>query len=172
MHYNVDSRFCLESKLHEDRVCRAVFSVIYSDWRKTAASQMVVRTNFLICNMVGSVPPNPLPVFQQSWQWCFEAEGFVPMNFSAGFVLWAAEGDVSHRSTIAIAFTAAYSLACDSLGRCSEMHSVKQNAMIHQDKFKSDTLLSFYYPWMWAPRGAMLIFPLSGMIIQKVFIAE
>lgn len=52
------------------------------------------------------------------------------------------------------------------------MHGVKQNALIHQDKFKSDTLLSFYYPWMWAPRGAMLIFPLSGMIIQKVFTAE
>lgn len=157
MYYNVDCRVCLDSKLHEDSICGCILN--HLQWlTQNGCFTNGCQDKLLNLQYGGKclpfLPGSPFPPPLQLY-----------LSAVRAVMLWG-------WGCLFLAFSAAYSLACDSLGLCSEMHIVKQNGFIHQDTFKSGTLLSFYYPWMWAPRGAMLIFPLSGMVIQEVFTAE
>lgn len=104
--------------------------VICGDWHITAAPQVVVRTNFLICNMVGSVSPVPhlsAVLVVMLWGWGYLYLWIPQQDLSC-------ESGMSHRSTVVIGSTAAYSPAW-FIGRM-QTHGVRRNGLVHQGKFK------------------------------------
>lgn len=169
-YYDWDWKAHLGSKLHEDRVWDCSLSCLPSDWHIIAAAQMVIRRNLLICSMVGYSTPPP-PIFQRFCQWCFEAESICACEFlhrlcSRSHGEWHAPG-----ASLSLASWLLVPLL-DSLANAVGRILLNETAHLLGQTSRWYIVQPSSYPWTWALRGAMLTFPLSGMVIQKALSAE